>query len=53
MLWLNGCETLLARLSMRNCVRLAFNKRSENIYYILTLTIMAVVFDLLRAIAEY
>ena len=32
----------------------AFNKRSENIYfYILTLTIMAVVFDLLRAIAEY
>ena len=32
----------------------AFNKLSENIYfYILTLTIMAVVFDLLRAIAEY
>ena len=31
-----------------------FNKLSENIYfYILTLTIMAVVFDLLRAIAEY
>ena len=32
----------------------AFNKLSENIYfYFLTLTIMAVVFDLLRAIAEY
>ena len=32
----------------------AFNKLSENIFfYILTLTIMAVVFDLLRAIAEY
>ena len=32
----------------------AYNKFSENIYfYILTLTIMAVVFDLLRAIAEY
>ena len=31
-----------------------FNKLSENIYfYILTLTIMGVVFDLLRAIAEY
>ena len=32
----------------------AFNKLSENIYfYILTLTIMAVVFDLLWAISEY
>ena len=32
----------------------AFNKLSENIYFcILTLTIMAVVFDLLRAVAEY
>ena len=32
----------------------AFNKLSENKYvYILTLTIMAVVFDLLRDIAEY
>ena len=32
----------------------AFNKLSENMYfYILTLTIMAVVSDLLRAIAEY
>ena len=32
----------------------AFNKPSENIFfYILTLTIIAVVFDFLRAIAEY
>ena len=32
----------------------AFNKLSENIYfYILTLLIMAVVFDFLRAITEY
>ena len=32
----------------------AFNKLSENIYfYILTLLIMAVVFNFLRAITEY
>ena len=32
----------------------AFHKLSENIYfYILTLSLMAVVFDLLQAIAEY
>ena len=36
------------------CIGSAFNMLSENIYfYILTLTIMAVMFDRLRAIAEY
>ena len=58
-LLLTLCVTIATNLTNRlliNYTRIgsAFNKLSENIYfYILTLTIMAVVFDLLRAIAEY
>ena len=53
------CVTIATNLTnglLINYTRIGsvFNKLSENIYvYILTLTIMAVVFDLLRAIAEY
>ena len=60
-LLLTLCVTIATNLTnglLINYTRIgsAFNKLSENIYfYILTLTgtIMAVVFDLLRAIAEY
>ena len=55
------CVTIATNLSLTdglliNYTRIgsAFNKLSENIYfYILTLLIMAVVFDFLRAISEY
>ena len=53
------CVTIATNLTdglLINCTRIgsAFNKLSENIYfYILTLLIMAVVFDFLLAITEY
>ena len=53
------CVTIATNLTdglLINYTRIgsAFNKLSENIYfYILTLLIMAVVFDFLRAITEY
>ena len=53
------CVTIATNLTnglLINYTRIGsvFNKLSENIYfYILTLTNMAVVSDLLRAIAEY
>ena len=58
-LLLTLCVTIATNLTnglLINYTRIgsAFNKLSENIYfYILTLSIMAVVSDLLRAIAEY
>ena len=58
-LLLTLCVTIATNLSnvlLINYTRIgsAFNKLSEKIYfYILTLTIIAVVFDLLPAIAEY
>ena len=58
-LLLTLCVTIATNLTnglLINYTRIgsAFNKLSENIYfYILTLTIMAMVSDLLRAIAEY
>ena len=53
------CVTIATNLTdglLINYTRIgsAFNNLSENIYfYILTLLIMAVVFDFLRAIKEY
>ena len=53
------CVTIATNLTdglLINYTRIgsALNKLSENIYfYILTLLIMAVVFDFLRAITEY
>ena len=53
------CVTIATNLTdglLINYTRIgsAFNKLSENIYfYILTLLIMAVVFDFLRDITEY
>ena len=58
-LLLTLCVTIATNVAnglLINYIRIgsALNKLSENIYfYILTLTIMAVVFDLLPAIAEY
>ena len=61
-LLLTLCVTIATSLTnglLINYTRIGstFNKLLENMYfhdfYILTLTIMAVVFDLLRAIAEY
>ena len=58
-LLLTLCVTIATNLTnglLINYTRIssAFNKLSENIYfYILTLTIIAVVFDFLQAIAEY
>ena len=58
-LLLTLCVTIATNLTnglLINYTRIgtAFNTLSENTYfYILTLTIMSVVFDLLRAIAEY
>ena len=58
-LLLTLCVTIATNLTnglLINYTRIgsAFNKLSENIYfYILTLTIMAVVFDLLRAIGGF